>query len=413
MTDIKFPVALVNELPVFIDEYEGGDAYCLDSRRCGQKLAAKNRGKVRRHHFSHLSGSCPGMGQLHWATQHLVKQAFDEARKSGVPYEIHWRCESCNARQALDLVRMASECVIEWTGLGGARADLAFLDDSGECVAVVEVVDTSDLRPTTNEIYLAAKIPVYKTYPLEETLADYREAIAADELAGALEDDVGHCAECQGKAKFKRTYAAAVEAILTDGIPLSRAFRLKSDRGHHPQGYPYPDRWWDVRPVDVREVIEDSGFERLSITGSSEWVVSKQVLDRIIVLHAPHPGTLQIDAYLSVTKSDSLLSIASALDWFLTWVQSDWKLHVGEPPFGLSEPESEETPQELEPTPSEPRNLDEGARQLELEVPEEVTQPSPEPRRASRPNRLTPMEMLFLLFASGGRGGGRRKRSRR
>ena len=59
--------ALLNEVLVHVDEVANGLSCGCVCPQCGEDLVAKNKGKIKEHHFAHYSGSecehgyeCPG-----------------------------------------------------------------------------------------------------------------------------------------------------------------------------------------------------------------------------------------------------------------------------------------------------------------------------------------------------------------
>jgi predicted RNA-binding Zn-ribbon protein involved in translation (DUF1610 family) len=132
---------------------------------CGEELVAK-LGEHRARHFAHPAGKpntrCSADTVLHETAKSLLKARIEDALCGGKRFDLVHRCPHCRLKTYADIVRNVSSVNTEHRlASNSARADIALLNESGEIVRIVEVVNTHNLEPETEAVYRQLQLPVW------------------------------------------------------------------------------------------------------------------------------------------------------------------------------------------------------------------------------------------------------------
>ena len=141
--DIRLPYALREDRLVHVDSVPTGNRCGCVCPNCRERLIAKNAGKVRAHHFSHVgaSGSC-GEGWLHATAKLLLVERITQAQGVGLQVPLAYKCRElpCDCTHHGDLLRGVAEMEVE-ASRGSIRPDIYL---GGLHPKVVEIVVTHE-----------------------------------------------------------------------------------------------------------------------------------------------------------------------------------------------------------------------------------------------------------------------------
>lgn len=149
---------------VSVEEVPNGKACDCVCIRCKNHLVAKNRGRKRRPHFSHLASVnayCDRNLLIHTLAIEAIKRGIERAIEGGTSYPLRWTCPKCDLATTEELARSDTIVRTEKSLVGRTRSDLYVRwGDGGDGTRIIEVVFTHEPSQPTSDRYRKSGIPV-------------------------------------------------------------------------------------------------------------------------------------------------------------------------------------------------------------------------------------------------------------
>jgi len=126
-----------------------------------KNLFILRKGTKKRPHFAHknLSPNCNPETALHYSFKNLLAKKIQEHLDKKEPLKMKWLCAECHQYHYGNLIKKAVQVKTEYD-LGVCRPDIALLGQSGDVVAVIEVVVTHAPKQQALDFYKQDKITV-------------------------------------------------------------------------------------------------------------------------------------------------------------------------------------------------------------------------------------------------------------
>ena len=121
-----------------VNDAEKGKTYTCP--QCGDRIIARNGGKMQRPHFAHFKKSkvrCSGKSILHHLFCQKAINILRQHIESKQPFTLTWLCPYCNRKYEKDLLQQVSS-VATAISFEGHRPDIALLDKDGQPLFAVE-----------------------------------------------------------------------------------------------------------------------------------------------------------------------------------------------------------------------------------------------------------------------------------
>jgi len=157
MRDILYTLALDanDQLVNAVDAVKGQLYYCPECK--GEMVSCRStvqKKGAKRPHYAHRvkNPNCEPESVLHWGFKKLLATRIQGHLDTGEILPIKWRCDTCDAIHADNLLKKAV-AVAEELPLGPCQPDIALLDGEGEPVWALEVVVTHQPEEQALEHY--------------------------------------------------------------------------------------------------------------------------------------------------------------------------------------------------------------------------------------------------------------------
>ena len=136
-----------------VNDAEKGDTYTCPL--CGERIVARNEGKMQRPHFAHFKKSgngCTGESLL----LHLFKQRTVTLLQHHIEQQqaflIRWSCPLCNRRYEKDILQQAASLTTD-IDIEGHHPDITLLDTKGRPIIAIKLLIRKKLTKKTLHFY--------------------------------------------------------------------------------------------------------------------------------------------------------------------------------------------------------------------------------------------------------------------
>ena len=229
---LKLPFALKAGRLLHISDATPEDGGRYSCPGCLSPLVLR-KGRLRRHHFAHLSGIGCGETALHHAAKLLIYEGISRALNENSDITLAWPCGQCDAAHNWPLLKKAVRVGME-EGLGGFRPDIALYGTNGEALAAIEVIVNHAPETAARQYYQAQRIGLIEcrieTVDDLQRLRDMRvfHATAVDVCL------TPKCGRCGGKFRTQRILYAIEVACPNSRCrrPMKVGFRQCGQMGY-------------------------------------------------------------------------------------------------------------------------------------------------------------------------------------
>ena len=122
---------------------------------CGDRIVARNEGKMQRPHFAHFKkteAGCTGEALLHHLFLQESAALLQEHIGQKKEFPITWSCPYCNRHYTKDLLQQVSSLATDYT-LEGHHPDLTLLDAQGQPLIAIKLLIRRKLTKKTLHFY--------------------------------------------------------------------------------------------------------------------------------------------------------------------------------------------------------------------------------------------------------------------
>ena len=122
---------------------------------CGDRIVARNEGKMQRPHFAHFKkteAGCSGEALLHHLFLQESVALLQEHIGQKKEFPITWSCPYCNRSYTKDLLQQVSSLSTDFT-LEGHRPDITLLDAQGQPLIAIKLLIRRKLTKKTLHFY--------------------------------------------------------------------------------------------------------------------------------------------------------------------------------------------------------------------------------------------------------------------